>query len=136
MKTLLAASLLLLAANAHAATLTLDIQGLTKKTGHVLIAVHADAASFNDKGKPMAVRTVEVKDAKVTVTIPDLAPGTYAVSLFHDANDNNKLDTNFIGIPKEGYGFSNNVGARGKPSFDEAKFTLAADGTVLTLTVF
>lgn len=135
MKRLIAAALLL-AANAHAATLTLDIQGLTKKTGHVLIAVHADAASFGDKGKPVAVRNVEVKDSKLTVTIPDLAPGVYAVSLFHDANDNHKLDTNFIGIPKEGYGFSNNVGARGRPDFDEAKFTLAADGTTLTLTVF
>ncbi|WP_163995667.1 DUF2141 domain-containing protein [Pyxidicoccus caerfyrddinensis] len=133
---LLLAAVLLLAANAHAATLTLDIQGLSKKSGHVLIAVHTNAASFNDKGKPVAVRSVEVTDSKLTVTIPDLAPGDYAVSLFHDANDNNKLDTNIIGIPKEGYGFSNNVGARGKPRFDEAKFTLGADGTTLTLVVF
>jgi uncharacterized protein (DUF2141 family) len=133
---LLLATVLLLAANAHAATLTLDIQGLSKKSGHVLIAVHTDAASFNGKGQPAAVRSVEVTDSKLTVTIPDLAPGDYAVSLFHDANDNNTLDTNIIGIPKEGYGFSNNVGARGKPRFDEAKFTLGADGTTLTLVVF
>lgn len=133
---LLLAAVLLLAANAHAATLTLDLQGLTKKSGHVHIAVHSNAASFDDKGKPAAVRSVAVTDSKLTITIPDLAPGDYAVSLFHDANDNNKLDTNFIGIPKEGYAFSNNVGARGKPKFEEAKFTLSADGTTLTLTVF
>ncbi|MCP3138335.1 DUF2141 domain-containing protein [Pyxidicoccus xibeiensis] len=135
MKLLLAAALLL-AANVHAATLTLELKGLTQKSGHVFIAVHSSAASFNGKGEPAAVRRVEVTDTKLTITLPDLAPGDYAVSLFHDANGNNKLDTNLIGIPKEGYAFSNNVGARGRPAFDEAKFTLGADGTTLTLNVF
>ncbi|MFP2924046.1 DUF2141 domain-containing protein [Pyxidicoccus sp. 3LG] len=127
---------LLLGASAEAATLTLNLDGLREAKGHVYISVAADAAAFDDKGKPAVVRRVEVTGPKLTITIPDLAPGTYAVSLFHDANGNGKLDTNFIGIPKEGYGFSNNVGARGKPKFDEAKFTLVADGTALDILVF
>lgn len=127
---------LLLGASAEAATLTLKLEGLSEAKGHVYIAVAADAAAFDGKGKPAAVQRVEVTGPQLTITFPDLAPGTYAVSLFHDANGNGKLDTNLIGIPKEGYGFSNNVGARGRPKFDEAKFTLAAAGTTLDILVF
>lgn len=127
---------LLLGASAEPATLTLKLDGLSEAKGHVYISVATDAAEFDGKVKPAAVQRVEVTGPTLTVTIPDLAPGTYAVSLFHDANGNGKLDTNFIGIPKEGYGFSNNVGARGKPTFAEAKFTLAADGTALDIHVF
>jgi uncharacterized protein (DUF2141 family) len=127
---------LLLGASAEAATLTLKLEGLREAKGHVYISVAADASAFDGKNKPAAVQRVEVTGPTLTVTIPDLAPGTYAVSLFHDANGNGKLDTNFIGIPKEGYGFSNNVGARGKPKFQEASFTLAADGATLGILVF
>ncbi|QSQ23164.1 DUF2141 domain-containing protein [Pyxidicoccus parkwayensis] len=127
---------LLLGASADAATLTLNLEGLQEAKGHVYISVAADADAFDGKGRPTAVQRVEVTGPKLTVTFPDLAPGTYAVSLFHDANGNGKLDTNFIGIPKEGYGFSNNVGERGKPKFSEAKFTLAAEGTTLDIVVF
>lgn len=127
---------LLLGASAEAATLTLELEGLRETKGHVYISVATDAAAFDGKGKPAAVSRVEVTGPKLTVTFPDLAPGTYAVSLFHDANGNGKLDTNLIGIPTEGYGFSNNVGARGRPKFSEAKFTLLADGTTLGIIVF
>jgi uncharacterized protein (DUF2141 family) len=133
---LAAAAALLLSTEAYAATLTLELQNLRTKTGHVFISVSADAETFKGKGRPAAAQRVAVTGERLTVTFPDLAPGTYAVSLFHDANGNGKLDTNLIGIPTEGYGFSNNVGARGRPRFDEAKFTLGADGTTLTLVVF
>ena len=136
LKPLLTAAALLLAGGAHAATLTLDLQGFRPASGHVFIAVHTRADSFSGKGEPVAARRVEVTGPKLTLTFPDLAPGTYAVSLFHDANGNRKLDTNLIGIPTEGYGFSNNVGARGRPSFDDAKFTLPAEGATLTLVLF
>lgn len=58
----------------------------------------------------------------------NLTEGTYAVSTFHDANSNSKLDTNFLGIPKEKYGFSNNASRPfGPPTFAEAGFILKAD---------
>jgi uncharacterized protein (DUF2141 family) len=64
----------------------------------------------------------------------DLAPGSYAVSVFHDANGNGKLDT-FVGIPKEGYGFSRNPPFRPRaPRFDEAQVDLTGNSsTVITL---
>jgi len=54
------------------------------------------------------------------------APGFYAVSVFHDENMNQKLDKNFVGVPKEGYGASNNPKKKmGPPSFEETKFQLS-----------
>jgi len=56
-----------------------------------------------------------------------LPPGVYAVSVFHDENMNQKLDKNFVGVPKEGYGDSNNPKKKmGPPSFEETKFQLSA----------
>ena len=52
--------------------------------------------------------------------------GVYAVSVFHDENMNQKLDKNFVGVPNEGYGASNNPKKKmGPPNFDEAKFQLS-----------
>ena len=55
--------------------------------------------------------------------------GKYAISIFHDVNDNEELDANFIGIPKEPYGFSNNPKSSfGPPGFDAAAFEFEKDG--------
>jgi uncharacterized protein (DUF2141 family) len=56
-----------------------------------------------------------------------LAPGAYAVAVVHDENGNGRLDKNFVGIPSEGYGVSNNrTYAMASPKWDESRFTLAA----------
>jgi uncharacterized protein (DUF2141 family) len=62
--------------------------------------------------------------AKIAFT--GLYEGDYAISVFHDENMNKKLDKNFMGIPKEGYGASNNPKKKmGPPDFEEAKFQLS-----------
>ena len=54
----------------------------------------------------------------------DVAPGDYAVSVFHDENSNGKLDRNFMGMPKEGVGKSNDAaGHFGPPKYDDARFS-------------
>jgi uncharacterized protein (DUF2141 family) len=64
----------------------------------------------------------------ITVVFENLKPGKYAVSVLHDANKNKDLDKNKLGIPKEGFGFSNNVtGAMGPPSFKRALIDLTPD---------
>jgi len=69
---------------------------------------------------------IDPKSLKARVVWGDLAPGVYAVSAHHDENGNGKMDTNFLGIPKEGHGVSNNPAPkRRKPHFDEAQFSLA-----------
>jgi uncharacterized protein (DUF2141 family) len=51
----------------------------------------------------------------------------HAVKLYHDANGNGELDRNMLGLPSEGYGFSNNGGRYGSPAFEEASFTIDGD---------
>lgn len=68
---------------------------------------------------------LDVQGSTSTYVFKGLPKGTYAISLFHDENGNGELDSNFMGIPKEPYAFSNNAkGMFGPPSFEECKFQL------------
>ncbi len=76
---------------------------------------------------PWKGEKLKAKSGTATVMFHDLPPGAYAISVFHDANENGKLDANFIGIPKEGVGFSNDaMGLFGPPSFEKALFKFPA----------
>ena len=81
-------------------------------------------------GKPPydAERSVAVTGKAMTCVFSDVAGGTYAVALFHDENDDGKLDTNFLGIPREGVGVSNNkIRSLGPPRWEDAKFGVKGD---------
>ena len=65
---------------------------------------------------------VSVKNEPLTIKFNNVKYGTYSVNIFHDENSNKDIDKNFIGIPKEGYGFSNNPNFLGPPSFEKTKF--------------
>ena len=63
----------------------------------------------------------------VKVIFENLKPGKYAISVLHDTNNNKDMDRNKLGIPKEGFGFSNNVtGAMGPPSFERAQYRFSS----------
>ena len=114
------------AAPAKTYTLTVHVEGINNDGGNIGVLVFQ-----NDKGWPEE-RLIALKDVvvpaqpgTVTVTIPDLPAGDYAVSIAHDVNRNRKLDKNFIGKPKEQWGLSNNPHAVLKaPPFSKCKFTL------------
>lgn len=73
--------------------------------------------------KPVRARRVSLQGRDVTCVFTSVPTGTYALSFFHDENDNGELDTNFIGIPTEGYGASRNAPARfGPPDYEDARF--------------
>ena len=77
---------------------------------------------------------IKVRDKQARCDFEDIPPGTYALAIVHDENMNGKLDTNLLGIPKEGYGFSNDAKALlGAPSFSAASFPF--DGQNLELTI-
>jgi uncharacterized protein (DUF2141 family) len=92
--------------------------------------------AFNGKGgTPVQCLQVPVKDRIAEATFSNLPAGTYSVFVFHDANNNSKFDTNFLGIPKEGYGASrNNLPFAAAPSFNSNKITIAPN-TVTTLSI-
>jgi uncharacterized protein (DUF2141 family) len=80
------------------------------------------------------VMIIKVRHTEARCDFEDIPPGTYALAVIHDENMNGKLDTNWLGIPKEGYGFSNAAKATlGAPSFSAASFRY--DGQDMELTI-
>ena len=110
---------------ANAATLTVKITGITEAIGKMAVQLVASPDAFDGKAKASAAQMQPVTSTDpITMTFTDLAPGTYAVLVMQDENGNGKLDSNMLGIPKEGYGFSNNPNVMRKPYFDETKFVV------------
>ena len=99
--------------------LTIVVIGFKNDNGDVKVALSNSAEDFGSKEKdaaPFRADSAPIKDKKAEIVFNDLPFGEYAVRLFHDKNGNGKLDTNFLGIPKEDYGFSNNArGSFGPP---------------------
>ena len=118
----------------QAGELTVSITNVRTDKGTLMVSVANTEAAWNNQEKPVAATKLAAtgKDAVVHFTLP---AGSYAVQVMHDENDNGKLDANFMGIPTEGYGFSNNPQVMRKANFDEAKFdvTGAASSIVIKL---
>ena len=80
------------------------------------------------------IMVIKIRAQQAQCDFEDIPKGTYALAVIHDKNMNGKLDTNFLGIPTEGYGFSNDAkGVIGAPSFSAASFQY--DGRDLNLTI-
>ena len=92
--------------------------------GSVAFVLFASANSFGDLRDPVS-EVRQPLDGRETYRIKDVAPGTYALLVYYDENNNDRLDRNFIGIPKEPIGFSNRYEPKGPPGFDRAAFVLA-----------
>ena len=107
-----------------------------KKAGTLMLAIYNNAEAFEgsivkEKRSEIGVFKglelyLEPQDStQLSTEIPD---GEYAIAFFIDANGNKKLDKNFLGIPKEQYGFSNNaMGTLSAPTFEQAKFMVAGN---------
>ncbi len=88
----------------------------------------AGEAGFKEQAPPVASLMLPAAEGSVTVSADSLAPGEYAIRLFHDQNGNGEMDANMVGIPKEPWGFSNSAtGSFGPPKWKKAKFTIDGD---------
>jgi uncharacterized protein (DUF2141 family) len=110
--------------------LRISVRGFASKTGNCRIVVYSDATSFNqpEKAALRAILPIEGGAASWEPSEEEMMklPAQVAIAAFQDANENEKLDKNSLGIPTERYGFSNNPKrAFGPPSFHQAKFTLS-----------
>jgi uncharacterized protein (DUF2141 family) len=116
------------AQSAGAATLTVHVTGARNTKGQIRAALFQGAKGFpNDASQAIQTQAADIDPQALTAQIvfKGLHEGAYAVSVFHDENMDQKLDKNFVGIPKEGYGASNNPKKKmGPPSFEETKFQL------------
>lgn len=107
-------------------TLYITVENVKKGQGKIMLAVYEEEGTFLSEVIYRGVHHPVNQSGEVKVAIPDLPYGNYAISLYHDENNNKKLDTNFLKIPKEPYGFSNNArGIFGPPKFKDARFSFS-----------
>jgi uncharacterized protein (DUF2141 family) len=140
MRLLLATMLLAIPAQADAPpALEISIEGFHSNDGRVQCDVFS-AAEPKDfptrRDKAIRSMTAPVRERRARCVFTDLPAGTYAVSVFHDENANGKVDTNFLGIPKEGLASSRNArGFLGPPKFKDASFPYPGPDARMTLTL-
>ncbi|WP_281637678.1 DUF2141 domain-containing protein [Flavobacterium marginilacus] len=111
---------------AQNSNLTINVSVLKNNTGVLT------AELYNTKEKFLKTSykkgSVTIKSNTASIIFSDIPKGEYTVMVYHDENNNGKLDKSFIGMPKEPVACSNNAkGFMGPPKYDDAKFTVSAD---------
>ena len=118
---------LLLSFSIQAAELKLEFHGKGIGGQPVLAGIYNSREQFGSKDKFFKSVIVTATGDSVTVIIPDVPPGKYAVAAYADSNQNGKQDKNFLGVPTEKYGFSNDARAMfGPPDYSEALFEVGS----------
>jgi uncharacterized protein (DUF2141 family) len=144
---------------AHAADLDIEVRGIKLRTGQVHAALFANAEDFSHdlafrgmlspQGElstgiftredrmprpPTETASAPANARVIHLRIVDVPPGTYGLAVYHDVNDDGKLDTNLSGTPLEPWGMSNNPPAgEGRPTWDAVRFVLPPEGARLTI---
>jgi len=116
-------------ANAQNVTLTVNTSGFRNNEGKVVVGLYNEEGKFL-KETYLRVES-EIKDLKATAQFKNLPAGEYAISIYHDENNSGKLETGFMGIPKEDVSCSNNAkGKMGPPKYIDAKFMITKHTTI------
>lgn len=106
-------------------SLTVEIVKLDNNKGVVIVDL------LDKEEKSLKDKTLEISNLSCVVVFDSLRQDLYAIRYFHDENQNEELDTNFMGIPKEGFGFSNDaIGKFGPKDFSEWLIEVSCDTTV------
>ena len=115
------------------ATLQVEITNVRNGNGKIWIAIFKPDEKFGTN-KPGIAKIVNVTSADDQTATFELKPGRYALAMYHDLNGNDLMDKNFIGIPKEPYGFSKNFRPRfSAPSFEDCAFELSPGGKTISV---
>ena len=126
-------SLFFIALNAQKTTfnLTVTITNLKNTKGKVEVGLYRNAANFAKVGLTYKKIRTTISGNQVSVVFKDLIGGSYGVCIFHDVNNNNSCDRNYLGIPTEPYGFSNNRRpVLSAPSFESCAIKLNQNKTI------
>jgi uncharacterized protein (DUF2141 family) len=110
------------------ATLTITVNNVRHQKGDICFRIYAGEKGFpmNDKSEIQS-GCAKITGTSVTKKFPGLKHGTYAVAIVDDQNGDRKLNTDFFGIPKEGFGLSKNPTVSvqtGTPKFRDASFVV------------
>lgn len=112
-------------------TIEITVNNAVNSNGKILFALHTAETFMISDGIQGAESAIENGIAKATFY--NVKPGTYAVLVLHDENDNNRMDYHENGMPNENYAMSNNPMSYGPPQFTDAKFTVADDDLKFTI---
>lgn len=124
-------ALLLLTRASAQYKLTVEIENVKPGKGTIYLAFYDNKNDFLDHDKTTFTKAVSSDAKVVSVTIPKVKKGWLAMAVLQDENGNKEMDYNFLGVPKENYGFSNNPKIfMAKPSFEECKFFVQSDTTI------
>jgi uncharacterized protein (DUF2141 family) len=103
--------------------MTVVITGIENNKGNIQIGLFNSEDSYKGKKKKFKGAVIKVENEKVIWELKDIPYGNYAIKAFHDENGDDKINTNFLGIPTEKYGFSNNPSVFfGAPGYSKTKF--------------
>jgi len=118
-------------------SLQVYISGASSDAGSIRVLIFSKPSGFPDQVK-QAVRSISLppKNGKANFKLSDLPPGTYAIGVIHDQDNNGKLSTNAVGYPTEKFGFSNNPKVYfGPPAFEKAAFVLGKNPVSLDISL-
>jgi len=117
-------------------SLTIVVTGLENDDGEVLISVSNSREDYEIDDPAFVSAKVKIEDGQAEYTFEAIPFGEYAIKLFHDENMDGELDSNFLGIPTEAYGFSNNAsGTFGPADYDDAKFIFEHSELMMEISV-
>ncbi len=138
----LALSLVWLPFNGFAQTecpsVNVKVQNIDNSTGVIACAIFESGEGFPDKFLKFASKVMisQISGKDASFEFSDIKPGKYAIAVIHDENYNGKLDKNFFGIPKEGYGFSSGAeAAMSAPSFSDAEFSYDVEDLQMSISL-
>jgi len=111
--------------------LTINVKGFPSSKGEAYIAIYRATDAFPVYGKQYIGKAIAIKKNEARIIFTGLSAGSYAVAVYHDKNNNKILDKNYLGIPIESYGFSNNARRTfSAPSFSEAAVVVNTSKTI------
>lgn len=116
------------------ANLTIHVENVLPSGGVLRLGLYDAARYPDDDSKPVAFADVPAAAPETVIVLHNIPPGTYAIQTFQDVNANDRMDTSWLGLPLEPFGFSRDATPfLSKPSFDDVKFTLAPGENSLVL---
>lgn len=123
------------ASAANAAELAIEVVGVRSDAGVIRVALCADEECYKNNGPFVANAQMPADQAGARTVIDNLSPGEYAAVFYHDEDNDAEFDKGWF-VPKEGFGFSNDIEpVFGRPPFYAVKFFIPQDGTAITMRV-
>lgn len=111
--------------------LSISVEGVKSSAGRINVAVYNKSEGFLKFDEVYKSDSALASRGTTHIDIGELPEGIYALAIFHDENGNNELDTNWLGLPKESFGFSRgSMKAFGPPSFRECAMRINTDSEI------